>query len=138
MKDELLALPQDDAVWVAGAQLLTVPGKTGGTEQTVWLLLVQSRTHYVVLGMSTATEQPGPQELLTALVDTMFEPKVGTARRPAVVEMGPNLVWEPVAPMLDQLGIAARPADDLADLNLMFQHLSVQMSGRLLPNLPYQ
>ena len=138
MKDELLALPQDEDVWVVGAQILTVPVSAGGAERPFWVLLVQSRTQYYALGVHTAIEQPGPQELLTALVDTMFEPKVGAARRPTAVEMGPNLNWEPLVPMLAQLGISAHRAEHLADLNLMFQHLSVQMSGQMLPNLPYK
>jgi hypothetical protein len=136
MKDELLALPQDEDVWVAGAQLLTVPVRPGGEEQAVWLLLVQSRTQYVVVGMHTNTAQPSPQDLLTTLVNTMFEPKVGASRRPAAVERGPNLTWDPVVPMLEQIGIAVRPAGSLFDLNTAFQHLSIQMSGRMLPNLP--
>ena len=136
MKDELLALPQDEDVWIAGAQPMTIRATPEGEEQAVWLLLVQSRTRYVVLGMHTGPARPGPQELLWTLVDAMAKPKVGAARRPAAVEMGPNLSWDPVVPMLEQIGVAARPAGTLFDLNTMFQHLSVQMSGRMLPDLP--
>jgi hypothetical protein len=102
----------------------------------VWLLLVQSRTQYVVLGTYTGTSPPDPQQLLWTLIDAMTQPKVGTARRPAAIEMGPNLTWPPVVPMLEQIGVAVRPAGTLFDLNTMFQHLSIQMSGRMLPDLP--
>src|SRR5262249_1875746 len=136
MKEELLALPQDEDVWIAGAQLLNIPAKPGGEEQPVWLLVVQSRTRHFVLGMHTGRSKPDPQQLLSSLVDTMFEPKEGAARRPAAVERGPNLTWDPVVPMLEQIGISVRPAGTLFDLNTVFQHLSIQMSGRMLPDLP--
>ena len=136
MKDELLALPQDDDVWIAGAQLMTVRSSSDGREHSVWLLLVQSRTQYVVVGMHTGTAQPDPQQLLWTLVDAMTQPKVGVARRPAAVEMGPNLSWTPVVPMLEQVGVEVRPAGALFDLNTAFQHLSIQFCGRMLPDLP--
>src|SRR5262245_38974896 len=104
MKDELLALPQDEDVWVAGGQPMTIRAASDGVEHDVWLLLVQSRTQYVVLGMHTGKAQPDPQELLWALVDAMTQPKVGAARRPAAIEMGPNLSWPPIVPMLEQVG----------------------------------
>jgi hypothetical protein len=138
MKDELLALPQVEDVWVAGAQLLTIPTTPGGKEQPVWLLVVQSRTEHYVLGMHTGTSKPAPQELLSTLVEAMFEPKEGTARRPAAVERGPNLSWDPVVPMLEQIGIAVRPAGTLFELNTVFQHLSMKLSGRVLPDLPIE
>lgn len=138
MKDELLALPQDEDVWIAGAQPMTIRADSDGQEHAVWLLLVESRTEYVILAMHIGKAQPDPQQLLWTLVDAMTVPKGGEARRPAAVEMGPNLTWEPVSPMLEQLGVAVRPAGTLHDLNLMFQHLSVRMSGRMLPDLPYQ
>lgn len=136
MKDELLALPQDDDVWIAGAQPMTIRAASDGVEHDVWLLLVQSRTQYVVLASSVSKTQPEPQELLWTLVDAMKEPKDGTPRRPVAIETGPNLTWSPIVPMLDQLEVEVRAAGTLYDLNTMFQHLSIQMSGRLLPNLP--
>jgi len=136
MKDELLALPQDADVWIAGAQPMTVRAAPGGEEQSVWLLLVQSRTQYVALGMHTGSGKPGPQELLWTLVDAMTQPKVGAPRRPAAVEMGPNLSGDSVVPMLEQIGVSVRPAGPLFDLNTLFQHLSIQLSGRMLPDLP--
>ena len=136
MKDELLALPQDDDVWIAGAQLMTILAESDGKEHAVWLLLVQSRTQYVAVGMDTGTAQPDAQKLLWTLVDAMTQPKVGAARRPAAVEMGPNLSWSPVVPMLEQVGVVVRPAGTLFDLNTAFQHLSIQFCGRMLPGLP--
>lgn len=136
MKNELFALPQDDDTWVAGAHPLPIPAKDGGAVQTVWLILVQSRTRFFVLGMHTSPSQPGPQELLTTLVETMFEPKEGTPARPRAVETGPNLPWQPVIPMLEQIGIATREPTDLSDLNTAFQHLAIQLTGQMLPNLP--
>ncbi len=136
MKDRLLALPQDEDVWIAAAQLLRIPAKAGKGEQAVWLLVIQSRAHHFVLGTHVHGEQPGPQALLSALVEAMLEPRQGAARRPAAIEEGPNLSWDPVVPMLEQIGIAVRPAGSLDDLNTVFQYLSIQMSGRKLPDLP--
>lgn len=58
MKDELLALPQDEDVWIAGAQPMTVRAAADGVEHPVWLLLVQSRTQYVVLAVHIGKVQP--------------------------------------------------------------------------------
>jgi hypothetical protein len=136
MKEQLLALPQDEDVWIAGAQPLTIPAKPGKKEQAVWLLVIQSRTQHFVLGHHVSADQPGPQALLSALIDAMVEPTQGTPRRPAALEEGPNLTWGPVVPMLEQIGVAVRPAGPLYDLNTVFQYLSLQMTGRKLPDLP--
>jgi hypothetical protein len=136
MKEQLLALPQDQDNWIAGAQLLTVPAKPGKPEQTVWLLVVQSRTEHFVIGNHVSSEPPDAQALLSALIDAMLEPKEGKPRRPASVEKGPNLTWGPVVPMLEQIGIVVCPAGTLQDLNAVFQYLSIQMTGRKLPGLP--
>jgi hypothetical protein len=138
MKEQLLALPQDEDVWIAGAQLLRIPAKPGKGEQAVWLLVIQSRTQHLVLGTHTGGDPPDAQALLSALVEAMLEPKEGSARRPAAVEKGPNLSWGPVAPMLEQIGIAVHPAGPLHDLNTVFQYLSIQMTGRKLPDLPLE
>jgi hypothetical protein len=138
MKDQLLALPQDEDVWIAGAQPLVIPAKAGKKEQAVWLLVIQSRTQHFVLGHKVSADQPGPQALLSALIDAMVEPAEGTPRRPAAVEEGPNLVWGPVVSMLEQIGVAVRPAGPLHDLNTIFQYLSIQMTGRKLPDLPVE
>ena len=136
MKDELLALPQNDDTWVAGAHPLPIPAKDGGPAQMVWLILVQSRTRFFVLGMHTSTTPPDAQELLSTLVETLFEPKEGTPARPRAVETGPNLPWQPVIPMLEQIGISTQEPTDLSDLNTAFQHLAIQLTGNMLPNLP--
>ncbi len=138
MKDQLLALPQDEDVWIAGAHILSMPARAGKPEQDVWLLVIQSRTQHVVLGTSASSDQPDAQGLLSALVEAMLEPKEGTPRRPAAVEQGPNLSWRPVVPMLEQIGIEVRPAGPLYDLNTVFQYLSIQMTGRKLPDLPIE
>jgi hypothetical protein len=138
MKDQLLALPQDQDVWTAGAQPLTIPAKAGKGEQAVWLLVIQSRTQHFVLGTNVSTDPPGPQALLSALIEAMLEPKQDSAHRPAAVEQGPNLSWGQVVPMLEQIGIEVRPAGALYDLNTVFQYLSVQLTGRKLPDLPLE
>src|SRR5262245_36454064 len=137
MKDQLLALPQDDDVWIAGAQLLTVPGEAG-EEQAVWLLVIQSRSQHVVVGTEACEEEPDPQTLLTALINAMVEPEDGPPRRPTAVETGPNLTWDPVAPMLEGIGVAVRPAGTLYDLNTVFQYLAMQMTGKPIPDLPIE
>jgi hypothetical protein len=136
MKDELLALPQDDDTWIAGAHPLPIPAKDSGPPQTVWLILVQSRTRFFVLGSRTSTSEPSAQELLSTLVETMFEPKEGTPARPRAVETGPNLPWQPVIPLLEQIGITTHEPTDLSNLNTAFQHLAIELTGQLLPNLP--
>ena len=138
MKDELLALPQVEDVWIAGAQRLTGMAKSDGKKQAMWLLVIQSRSQHFVLGAHTGAKKPSPQELLSTLVESMFEPKEGMARRPVAVENGPNLSWDGVVPMLEQIGIEVRPAGPLFDLNTVFQHLSIQMTGRKLPDLPIE
>jgi hypothetical protein len=138
MKDQLLALPQDQDVWIAGAQRLMVPAKPGKEERALWLIVIQSRTHHFVLGTHVSDDQPNPQALLSALIDAMVEPKEGPAHRPAALERGPNLSWGPVVPMLEQIGIEVRPAGSLYDLNAVFQYLSIQMAGRKLPDLPIE
>src|SRR5262245_14236281 len=136
MKDELLALTQTDDVWIAGAHPLPMKTKFGNQERQVWLLLVQSRTRHFVLGHAAKPEQPPAQGLLNVLVDAMFEPSEGESGRPSAVEMGPNLPWGPVVPMLEDIGIEARPAGTLYDLNAAFQYLSIQLAGTKIPGLP--
>src|SRR5262245_51427028 len=135
---ELLALPQSDDVWITGAHPLPMTTKFGQEERQPWLLLVQSRTRHFVLGNSCRPDRPTAQEVLNALVKTMFEPSQGEPGRPAAVEMGPNLPWEPVVPMLERIGIEVRPAGPLYDLNTAFQYLSIQLAGSKIDGLPIE
>jgi hypothetical protein len=134
MLDELLALPQEDDVWIAGAHQLPKPVKGGGSEPP-WLLLIQSRTRHFVLGFQVLPEEPDAQTLLNTLVNAMFEPAQGEPSRPTAVEQGPNLEWEPVGPMLEQIEIDLRPAGPLQNLNTAFQYLSIQVCGAKIPGL---
>jgi hypothetical protein len=135
---QLMNLPQTDEVWVAGAHALPMKAKFGKKEARPWLLLIQSRSRYFVLGSASTPRQPEAQELLTALVQAMFEPAQGEPGRPAAVEAGPNLPWEPVTPMLERLGVEVRQAGTLDDLNAAFQYLSVQLAGKKIPGLPIE
>ena len=130
--EQLLALPLDDR-WVVAAHQL--PAAPKGASGPPWLLLIQSRTRHFVLGSSTRARPLTPQELLNALVNTMFEPAQSEPHRPEVIEMGPNLPWEPVAAMLEQLEVSLEPAGSLSDLNTAFQYLSMQIVGRPIPGL---
>lgn len=132
---QLNDLPQTEDVWIAGAHLLPMKAKFGRQERQPWLLLIQSRARHFVLGSSSTPDQPTAQELLNALVEAMFEPNQGEPQRPSAVEMGPNLPWEPVVPMLEGIGIAAGPAGSLSDLNTAFQYLSIQLCGKKIPGL---
>lgn len=134
VRQQLLALPVGET-WVVGAQVLPVTPQKG-QQVPSWLLLIQSRPHHYVLGFSPRSQQPTPQELLNSLVTTMFEPAQGEPHRPDVIEMGPNLPWEPVVPMLEALGVEMRPAGSLTDLHTAFQYLSIKLAGRKIPDLP--
>ena len=136
MKDELLALPMSDEVWIAGTHMLASPAKDDEPEKTMWLLVIQSRSRHFVLAHFISPEQPDAQTLLSTLIEAMMEPAQGEACRPTAVEKGPNLDWEPVEPMLEDIGIGVRPADTLGDLNTVFQYLSMQITGEPIPDLP--
>ena len=129
---QLLALPLGET-WVVGAHQL--PAAPKGARTPPWLLLIQSRRQHFVLGSSTSAKPPTPQELLNVLVGAMLEPAQGEPHRPEAIEMGPNLPWQPVAAMIEQLGTSLRPAGSLSDLNTAFQYLSMQVTGQPIPGL---
>ncbi len=132
---QLLALPQTEDVWIAAAHPLPMTAKFGQEEKQPWLLLIQSRVRYFVLGSTSRPARPTAQEVLNALVNAMFSPAQGEPGRPVAVETGPNLPWEPVGPMLQAIGIEVRPAGTLHDLNTAFQYLSIQLAGKKIPGL---
>ena len=77
------------------AALIDVPAKPGKEERTVWLL-VDPEPHPTLASSAPTSVTTSPVlALLSALIDAMVEPKEGAVRRPAAVETGPNLVWDP-------------------------------------------
>ncbi len=136
--DELLQLPQSSEIWTVASHPLMMPAKDKKPAQQLWVGLVQTNEQYFVLASSTNETKLDAQELLFTIVDAITQPLEGSPRRPTAIEMGPNLNWGPVIPMLEAIGIQTTSTGQLYELNVAFQHMSIDLTGKPIPNLPIE
>jgi hypothetical protein len=128
--DDLAALPQSfGEVWQADVRHLPGWLEHEGELRRPWAALVTSRDEHAVLAQNLSVEPPPADWIWSSLADSMLRPMMGPPHRPGVVEVVGEAFQNVLHDRLDALGIRCVLADELDQVDDIFQQLGKFLSG---------
>jgi tetratricopeptide (TPR) repeat protein len=128
-------LPLEDDVWQAGCRRLPNPVRIAGEKVRLWLVLVTSRTHDLILAHQVLEEEPAAAAVWDTLVQAMQNPPAGEPHRPAEVQVRAGGVWESLRPHAEEVGIDLVVAEGLDHFDSVFAGASEHIAGKPQPGL---
>jgi tetratricopeptide (TPR) repeat protein len=128
-------LPQEYDVWQADFQQLPNWIGIGGKPVRPWVVLVTSRSNDLVLAHQMPEEMPSTVLLWDALVQAMQHPAAGTPHRPTELQVRPEERWEALKPHLDEIGVGLAVAEELDQMEVVFQEMCARVCSKPKPGL---
>lgn len=128
-------LPQEDDVWQADFRRMPNWIRIGGEPVRPWVVLVTSRSSDLVLAHEMPEETPSAALLWDTLVQAMQHPAAGEPHRPTELQVRPDERWEALRPHLDEIGVGLVVAEELDQLNEVFQEMTEHVCGKPQPGL---
>jgi hypothetical protein len=128
-------LPQEDDVWQADCRRLPNPVRIAGDMVRLWLVLVTSRPHGLILASQVVEEEPAAASLWGTLVRAMQNPLAGEPHRPAEVQVRAGGRWESLRPHAEEVGIDLVAAEGLDHFDAVFAGASEHIAGKPQPGL---
>ncbi|HZU36634.1 MAG TPA: hypothetical protein VFA18_12025, partial [Gemmataceae bacterium] len=128
-------LSQAPAVWQADRRQMPHWVGKGGQPVRPWIILVIDRNHDLVLAHTIAEERPSAKHVWDTLVQAMQHPLVGTSHRPTELQVKPDEDWESLRPHLEEIGIRLTMAEQLPEMEVVFDGLCEHVCGKRRPGL---
>jgi tetratricopeptide (TPR) repeat protein len=128
-------LPQEEDAWQADFRQL--PSWTGARGKPVrpWAVLVTSRSNGLVLAHEIREETPSAELVWDVLVRAMQHSPAGTPHRPTELQVRPDDRWDTLKPHLDEVGVRLVVAEELDQLDFVFNDLFAHVCGKPEPGL---
>jgi tetratricopeptide (TPR) repeat protein len=128
-------LPLEDDVWQAGCRRLPNPVRIAGDKVRLWLVLVTSRTHGLILASQVVEEEPAAASLWDTLVQAMQNPLAGEPHRPAELQVRAGGRWDSLRPHVEEVGVDLVVAEGLDHFDSVFAGASEHLAGKPQPGL---
>jgi tetratricopeptide (TPR) repeat protein len=128
-------LPQEYDVWQADFRQMPNWIRISGRPMRPWVILVTSRSNDLVLAHEMPEETPPAALLWDALVQAMQHPAAGEPHRPTELQVRPDERWEALRPHLDEIGIGLAVAEELDQMEVVFQGMCEHVCGKPKPGL---
>jgi hypothetical protein len=100
-----------------------------------WVILVTSRSNDLVLAHEMPEDAPPAALLWDTLVQAMRHPAAGTPHRPTELQVRADERWEALRPHLDEIGVGLAVAEELDQLEAVFQGMGEHVCGKPKPGL---
>jgi hypothetical protein len=128
-------LPHEYDVWQA--DIRQMPNWISGASKPLrpWAVLVTSRSNDLVLTFEMSEEMPSAAHLWDVLVQAMQRPAAGQPHRPTELQVRPDERWEALRPHLDEIGIGLAVAEELDQVEAVFQGMCEHVCGKPEPGL---
>jgi hypothetical protein len=98
-------------------------------------VLVTSRSHDLVLAHQMPEETPPAALLWDVLVQAMQHPAAGTPHRPTELQVRADERWEALRPHLDEIGVGLAVAEELDQMEVVFNEMCAHVCGKPKPGL---
>jgi tetratricopeptide (TPR) repeat protein len=128
-------LPHEYDVWQADFRQMPRWIGIAGEPVRPWVILVTSRSNDLVLANQLADEEPAPALLWDTLVQATQHPAAGEPHRPTELQVRADERWEALRPHLDEIGVGLTVADELDQMEVVFQSLCEHVCGKTEPGL---
>jgi hypothetical protein len=128
-------LPHEDDVWQADFRPMTNWIRVGGKPMRPWVVLVTSRSNDLVLAHEMPEDVPSAALLWDVLVQAMQHPAAGTPHRPTELQVRPDERWEGLRSHLDEIGVGLAVAEELDQMEVVFNAMCEHVCGRPKPGL---
>jgi tetratricopeptide (TPR) repeat protein len=128
-------LPQEYDVWQADFRQLPTWTRISGKPVRPWVVLVTSRSNDLVLAHEMPEETPSAALLWDVLVQAMQHPAAGTPHRPTELQVRADERWETLSPHLDEIGVGLAIAEELDQLEVVFNEMCAHICGQPQPGL---
>jgi tetratricopeptide (TPR) repeat protein len=128
-------LPQEQDVWQADFRQMPNWVRIAGKPMRPWVVLVTSRSNDLVLAHQMPEETPPAALLWDTLVRAMQHPAAGEPHRPTELQVRPDERWEALRPHLDEIGVGLAVAEELDQMEVVFNEMCEQVCGKPRPGL---
>jgi tetratricopeptide (TPR) repeat protein len=135
VKERLRSLPQAFDVWQADSRPLPSWIEEGGERYQPWIVMVTSRTEDLFLAQEMTEGPPSSALIWDTLAVAMERPAMGDPHRPVELHVLRDKHWDELKSHLEEIGIALVPADELDQLDLIFEGLSRHLTRDERPGL---
>jgi len=130
--DELASLPQNmGESWQADIRRLPGWLEQSGELRRPWASLITSRDEHTVLTQNLAMDPPADDWIWKNVVDAIYRPLMGEPHRPGIVEVRGDTFQRVLHDRLDAIGVRCVAADDLEQIDEIFQQLAKFLSGSM-------
>jgi tetratricopeptide (TPR) repeat protein len=128
-------LPQEFDVWQADFRQMPNWIRIGGKPVRPWVILGTSVSNDLVLAHEMPEETPTAALLWDTLVQAMQYPAAGEPHRPTELQVRADERWETLRPHLDEIGVGLAVAEELDQMEAVFQGMCEQVCGKPKPGL---
>jgi tetratricopeptide (TPR) repeat protein len=128
-------LPQEYDVWQADFRPMPKWIRIAGEPVRLWVILVTSRSHDLVLAHPLPEEAPSAALLWDTLVQAMQNPAAGEPHRPTELQVRADERWEALRPHLDEIGVGLTVTEELDEMDFVFQSMCEHVCGEYDRNL---
>jgi tetratricopeptide (TPR) repeat protein len=128
-------LPQEYDVWQAEFRQTPNWVRVAGQPVRPWMVLVTSRSNHLILAHQVAEEEPSPALLWDMLVRAMQHPAAGEPHRPTELQVRAGERWEALRPHVEEVGVSLAVADELDQVEAVFEAMSEHLGGKPKPGL---
>jgi hypothetical protein len=128
-------LPQEDEVWQADFRQMPKWIRIAGEPVRLWVILVTSRSHDLVLAHQLPEEAPTAALLWDTLVRAMQDPAAGEPHRPTELQVRAAERWEALQPHLDEIGVGLTVTEELDQMEVVFESMCEHVCGKPQPGL---
>jgi tetratricopeptide (TPR) repeat protein len=135
VKTRLKRLEQAYDVWQADSRQFPHWIEVAGERVHPWVVLVTSRSSGLVLAHSLIEEPPTADQVWDTLASAMQKPMMGEPHRPSQVQVRADPSWAELTPHFDAIGVEVVVADELDQLNEVYEDLRRHLAGDQPPGL---
>jgi tetratricopeptide (TPR) repeat protein len=128
-------LPQEYDVWQADFRPMPKWIRIAGEPVRLWVILVTSRSHDLVLAPELPEDAPSAALLWDTLVQAMQNPAAGEPHRPTELQLRADERWESLRPHLDEIGVGLTVTEELDEMDFVFQSMCEHVCGKPQPGL---
>jgi len=132
MRDAVLGLPQENAVWIVSVRRLRAWVEEEGEPIQPWVVLCTTRSQGMILGTELYPVPPTPEDALGVLYDCMLEPTPsagGMASRPSKIVFDDMKLSRALREELDAIGVRASFSNPPPEIDLIVASLSDHLHG---------
>jgi tetratricopeptide (TPR) repeat protein len=128
-------LPHEYDVWQADFRQMPNWIRVGGKPMRLWVILVTSRSNDLILNHEMLEGTFSAALLWDVLVQAMQHPAAGTPHRPTELQVRADESWEALRRHLDEIGVELTMADELDQIEVVFQGMCEHVCGKPEPGL---